>query len=249
MGISLSATRVRAVVTVAGLAVSAVLASCGGQPSSQGDDTTAHEALNPPTTTVAQAPVQPPTSGRTSEAPMSEPEETSVDPTTPEPTAAGVRLGCGTYCRNAGGYGATESSALPAATIVTTGVVTPDAEGYVPVTVTCDLPVECRGALLLFMQEDPDYGDGRSDLLVDPGATLTIDVPLTDAARDFLRSHSPTTLGVTADNLLVPPCEEITELAAQCAEFVNAPDYDLSKGDGINRLISGELTIVAPGTS
>ena len=28
---------------------------------------------------------------------------------------------------------------------------------------------------------------------------------------------------------------------------VNAPDYDLSKGDGINRRHRGELTIVAPG--
>ena len=70
MGISLSVTRFRSWwPTAAGLALSAVLLSCG-QPSSQGDDMTAHEVLNTPsrpsrrcraTSYLGGAPAQAPT--------------------------------------------------------------------------------------------------------------------------------------------------------------------------------------------
>jgi hypothetical protein len=96
------------------------------------------------------------------------------------------------------------------------------------------------------MSSDPS-AIGRSDLLVAPGATETIGVPLPDTVVSYIRANGPTTVSVTADNGLVPPCDEIAELAAGCAEFTQSPDYDLSDGDGITRIISTELT-VAVGT-
>jgi hypothetical protein len=65
----------------------------------------------------------------------------------------GDRLGCGTYCQNAGGFGATANSDKPSVTIVSGGSVTTDADGYAPVTVRCDLTAQCSGALLLCLSD------------------------------------------------------------------------------------------------
>ncbi len=107
--------------------------------------------------------------------------------------SSGDRLGCGTYCQNAGGYGGAggANSPPPAVTLVSTGTVTADADGYAPVTLTCHRPVPCRGVLLL--------GGGRSDLLVNGGATRTIAVPLAPSTIASLRSHGPTPLSLTID--------------------------------------------------
>lgn len=123
--------------------------------------------------------------------------------------SSGDRLGCGTYCQNAGGYGAPGSTAPPSATILSGGTVTADPDGYVPVTVNCHLSVECKGALLLCLNGPAAAAAlgnlgmagecGRSDLRVDAGATRTIGVPLPAAALDFLRSNGPTTSVVTPD--------------------------------------------------
>jgi hypothetical protein len=106
----------------------------------------------------------------------------------------GDRLGCGTYCQNAGGYGGAGGADRPppAVTLVPTGTVTADTDGYAPVTVMCHRPVTCRGVLLL-------QGGGRSDLLVDGGATRTIGVPLAPQTIASLRSNGPTPLNVTID--------------------------------------------------
>ena len=114
----------------------------------------------------------------------------------------GDRIGCGTFCQSAGGYGATASSAPLASTIVSSGTVTADSDGYAPVTVKCNLSVQCSGAILFCLQgtaSDPDLSRlgmagycGRSDLLVNAGATRTIGVPFPAAALAFLRSHGPT---------------------------------------------------------
>jgi len=106
---------------------------------------------------------------------------------------SGDRIGCASYCQNAGGYGAAGGGNLPppAVTLVSTGTVTADADGYAPVTVTCHRPVQCRGVLLL--------GGGRSDLLVNAGATRTIAVPLAPQTIASLRSNGPTSLSLTID--------------------------------------------------
>jgi|GraSoiStandDraft_17_1057272.scaffolds.fasta_scaffold264972_2 hypothetical protein len=106
------------------------------------------------------------------------------------------RLGCGTFCQNAGGYGgAGPPPSQYAVTVVSSGTVTADSDGYVPVTLKCNLSVQCSGALLV---SGPTFS-GRSDLLVDAGATRTIGVPLGAPAIGYLRSNGPTTLNVTAD--------------------------------------------------
>ena len=149
---------------------------------------------------------------------------------------SGDRLGCGTYCQNAGGYGAPGTTAPPAATIVSSGTVTADSDGYVPVTLKCDLSVQCSGALLVCLESpaaiaDPTVGGlgmagecGRSDLRVDAGATRTIGVPLPAPALAFLRSHGPTTAGITADNR-----------------------QSAGVSTGINAVIGSDLTVAAPG--
>jgi hypothetical protein len=121
----------------------------------------------------------------------------AADPTatsTPSPSGE-VRLGCGTFCQDAGGYGGAGHPSQYAVTVVSSGTVTADPDGYVPVTVTCNLSVQCSGALLVI---GPSFS-GRSDLLVDAGATRTIGVPLPSSALDYLRSNGLTTLHVTAD--------------------------------------------------
>jgi hypothetical protein len=175
----------------------------------------------------------------------------TADPTTtsPPPSSASgeVRLGCGSYCQNAGGYGG-GGTGLPAVTIVSTGTVTADADGYVPVTLTCNLPVQCRGRLSVYSQAettDPATGNaihptlgGQSDLLVDRGATRTFGIPLGAGAIAFLRSHGPATVDVTADNGLVPLCDQIPQPAG-CVEMTQPPNWDF--------VIRAQLMVAAPG--
>jgi hypothetical protein len=122
----------------------------------------------------------------------------------------GDRIGCGTFCQSAGGYGATASSAPPASTIISNGTVTADSDGYVPVTVKCNLSAQCSGAILFCLRggasADPGLSRlgmagycGRSDLMVNAGATRTIGVPFPAAALAFLRSHGPTPAVLSAD--------------------------------------------------
>ncbi len=110
------------------------------------------------------------------------------------------RLGCGSYCQNAGGYGGAGGATphLYAVTVVSSGTVTADPDGYVPVTLTCNLSVQCRGALLVSGTGGASIG-GRSDLVVDAGATRKLGVPLGSSAIGFLRSNGPTTVNVNAD--------------------------------------------------
>jgi hypothetical protein len=161
-----------------------------------------------------------------------------------------VRLGCGTFCQNAGGYGAAPSAVpeIPAVTIVSTGSIISGADGYIPITVRCDLPVQCSGALSLDLAP---FGVtltlptivGRSDLLVDGGTTRTLGVLLPPEALAYVRSHGPTTTWVTADTRPVRPCAQIPQLAAKCADIAQTNGF----GDGIERVSGRELTLAAPG--
>ena|SRR5947209_15180249 len=138
---------------------------------------------------------------------------------------SGDRLGCGTFCQNAGGYGgAGPAPAQYAITVVSHGTVTADPDGYVPVTLACHLAVQCRGVVIL---AGPTFS-GRSDLVVDAGATRTIAVPLSSSAIAYLRSNGSTTLHVTAD----------ARQSAGLNEQAGGPA-------AIN--IHAELTVAAPG--
>jgi hypothetical protein len=119
---------------------------------------------------------------------------------------SGDQPGCGTFCQSAGQYGAPGGANKKlAVTIDSSGTVTADPDGYVPVTVTCNLQVQCTGALLLELKGWSNPGDsmswvtGRSDLPVNAGTTRTIGVRVPAAAIDFVRSHGPTPLTVIAD--------------------------------------------------
>jgi hypothetical protein len=118
----------------------------------------------------------------------------------PKAVADGDRLGCGDFCQTAGGYGgAGGNSPHPyAVTVVSSGTVTADPDGYVPVTLRCQLSVQCRGVLLVSIGPSFSYG-GRSDLVVDAGATRTLGVNVGSSTIDFLRSNGPTNMNVTAD--------------------------------------------------
>ncbi len=115
------------------------------------------------------------------------------------------RPGCGTYCQSTGQYGAPGGADKKlAVTIDSSGTLTPEADGYVPITVTCNLQVQCMGALVLELRgwsnpEDPmPFVTGRCDLPVNAGATQTIGVRVPTAAIAFVRSNGPTPLRVIA---------------------------------------------------
>jgi hypothetical protein len=153
--------------------------------------------------------------------------------TTSQPTSASgmVRLGCRTYCQSAGSIGGGVGPGRESVTIVSTGAVTADADGYVPVTLTCNLSVQCRGALVLSL---PSSGEGgRSDLVVDAGATATLGVRLPARALYFLQVHGPTPAEVTADD----------------GPSLGVASWNPQDGpiNGFTPLSVGELTVAAPG--
>jgi hypothetical protein len=132
---------------------------------------------------------------------------------------------------------------------VADGAVNVDADGYVPVTVTCLIPATCRGVLLIDLEGHTtpasytrvEY-DGRSDLVVNADSTQTIGVPLTADALAFARAHSPVTADVSGDTNATADCSAIPQLAAHCAAAVAA---DSRAGDGLERLIGGKLQVSA----
>jgi hypothetical protein len=127
---------------------------------------------------------------------------------------SGDRIGCGTFCQNAGGYGAAGQT-HPRVPVVTvgSGTVRVDADGYVPVTVTCVASSTCQGAITLsitnFSSQQVCGGGnydwaGCSDLLVNANSTRTIAVPLTPDALEYVRANSPVTVGVNANSGQAP---------------------------------------------
>jgi hypothetical protein len=135
-----------------------------------------------------------------------------TSPSQPAGKSSELRLGCATYCQDAGILNGGAGEGQPAVTIVSSdqpappygvpsGTVTADADGYVPVVLTCNLSVQCRGSLVLAVQRgfDQGYADSRSDLVVDAGATTTLGVRLGPVALPWLKSHSPAQFTVIAD--------------------------------------------------
>ena len=135
-----------------------------------------------------------------------------------DPGSSGDRLGCSTYCQNAGGYGAAGSN-TPYVPIVkvASGAVRADADGYVPVTVTCVASSTCQGIILLsisgFSPEEcggPYHWAGCSDLIVNANSTRTIAVPLTPGALAYVRANSPVTVDAAVGPGSGPPREHGT---------------------------------------
>jgi len=103
-----------------------------------------------------------------------------------------IRLGCGPYCRSAAPLGVGVGPGRDSVTIVSNGTVTLDADDYLPVTLTCHLAVQCSGSLLVDgYGPDGRHFDGRSDLVVDAGATATLAVGLPAALVEYIRAHNP----------------------------------------------------------
>jgi hypothetical protein len=135
-----------------------------------------------------------------------------------DPSSSGDRLGCSTYCQNAGGYGGAGSNTpyMPVVKVAS-GAVRADADGYVPVTVTCVASSTCQGAIITGVSFDDVCGGGHynwagcSDLLVNANSTRTIAVPLTPAALAYVRANSPVTVGAQAH------CQ-----APQVTDYLNA---------------------------
>jgi len=123
-----------------------------------------------------------------------------------------VRLGCGEYCLQAGGYGG--GPATPNMTKILTTQVTALLDGTVPITVECLFQQPCLGVLLL------DSGDratdsvcqtpavdgsrsvwwGQSDLEVPAQTTLTLGVTLSPCAFGLLSQSGTLQVAVTADS-------------------------------------------------
>lgn len=108
-----------------GLLAAGTLASCGGNESSPSQ-------YSPPAGTAPRAatikplvttkPKPPPTKRRP-----------------PPARKSGVRLGCATYCQAAGMLNGGAGDGHPAVTVVPSGAVTADTDGYAPVVLTCNL--------------------------------------------------------------------------------------------------------------
>ena len=145
------------------------------------------------------------------------------------------------------GYGAPEDKGVEAVTILSSGTVPLEPDGYFPLTLTCNLPVPCTGGILACISA-PELTNmttecGRTEEYVDPGATRTLGT-LPTPALGVLHATGPTNISVTVDNRGVPQCEEIPQLAAQCAAA--PPDHNGLKTEGLVRLIHADVTVTPP---
>jgi hypothetical protein len=165
---------------------------------------------------------------------------------TPKAAADEDRPGCNTYCQNAGGYGATgKGPELPPAVTLVSTSVTADADGYAPLTLRCNLPVQCRGVLRLgarLQTVNPETGNaihpvigGASDLRVNAGATRTIGVPLSrpegslgPSAMALLRSNGPTTFGLMIDSAQAPGTDDYVRTTANYGFSMIMNDINLT---------------------
>lgn len=166
-----------------------------------------------------------------------------------------AHLGCHQFCKQAGGFGGGPTG-RPTVRIETSGRVTPSSDGTVTLTQTCLLPVRCAGALLfaptsatLVAVCKPYFGEvaswGQSDLIIPAHETRSLAVPLSPCAREQVAKRGRVRMYLTADAGLVPACSKIRALAQECHRFVTRPGYSPDEGDGLNRLVTTELTLVS----
>jgi hypothetical protein len=118
---------------------------------------------------------------------------------------AGDYLGCGQYCRTAGGYGG--GSDLRNILLLrnrTAQLV----DNMIPLDVVCDLRITCRGAIVIFSEVNPstDIEVGRSDLSVSGKSSRRILVPASAQAVGLLRRQGRLLLYVVLDGGLIQTC-------------------------------------------
>lgn len=162
-------------------------------------------------------------------------------------------MGCATYCQAAGILNGGAGDAHPAVTIVPSGAVTADTDGYAPVMLTCNLRVQCRGSLVLTLTrpgfDEQGYLAGKSDVVVDAGATMTLGVPLDAVAFDWLRSRGPTDLEVIVDAGLSFGCDG-SAWAPDAPTQLGLPPCGTGEGapvvDGFDVFSGGGVNVAAP---
>lgn len=227
----------------AGLLAAGTLVSCGGNETSSSQFPPPAGTAPPATTTKPVATINPAATTKP------KPPPTSKRP----PRARGARLGCGTYCQAAGILNGGAGGGQPAVTVVPSGPVTADADGYAPVVLTCNLTVQCQGSLVLSLNrpgfQEQGYTAGKSDVVVDAGATTTIDVPLDAVAVEWLQSHGPTGLGVIVDAGLSFACDG-SAWAPDAPTKLGLPPCGTGEGapviDGFDVFSGGDLNVAPP---
>jgi hypothetical protein len=92
--------------------------------------------------------------------------------------------------------------------VLTSGAVALQPNGALAVTLECQLPSPCRGALLVDLSPacSGTAALARSDLVVDAGSTRTIGVPLSSCATTLVRSRGRLPAAITADSGQSPQC-------------------------------------------
>lgn len=133
---------------------------------------------------------------------VANPHSVADPPATSQQASSGKqqRLGCGTYCQSAGGFAGTLGPGQDAVTILSSGTIAADPNNYVPVSLTCNLSVQCKGSLVIqAVSEDDPFALGRSDLLVDAGKSATLGVQLPNSLVAYIRSHNPSDVFAIAD--------------------------------------------------
>lgn len=143
------------------------------------------------------------------------------------------RPGCGTYCQAAGPLAGGIGEGREAVTIHSSRTVVLDPDGYLPVTVTCNLSVPCSGFLSTGVVGGPTV---RIDLQVNAGATATLGMGLPAQTVAYLRANSPQVLSVLAN---VGP-----SFGCQIASHVGLPPCHWPI-DGFTPLSSAKLRVVA----
>jgi hypothetical protein len=138
----------------------------------------------------------------------------------------GDRLGCGTYCQNAGGFGGAGNTVPAQVLQVASSPVRVSSDGYVPVTVTCVASSTCQGFIVLAIANVNSrqvcgggkyHWAGCSDLVVNANSTRTISVPLTPDAFAYVRANSPVSVHVTASSGVSAPSSDMSQSDLQAS--------------------------------
>jgi hypothetical protein len=136
---------------------------------------------------------------------------TPSNPAATDGSTGMVRLGCGQYCLQAGGYG---GGGTPNMTKILTTQVTALPDGTVAITIECLFRQPCLGALLLASGDSSTKSAchtravggswfawwGQSDLYVPAHTTWTLGVTLSTCAVGLLSQRGTLKVWVTADS-------------------------------------------------
>lgn len=165
-----------------------------------------------------------------------------------------ARLGCGTDCQNAGQIGGGMHPDLYAKLIRAIAIksdtpVSMTEDDFLPVTITCNLPIPCNGYVMVNVESIAPRLPlpttlNRSDIALDPGSTSTFEVQVQPEAAAHFRSHDATPVDVIVNVQPEPSCEQIPELAAQCTEILRG--FEQSGEDGIDRFEKVEVSVTPP---